>query len=197
MDSETVSRGRGESARQVLLDELIDLYLAEGFLRFGTAELAARLRCSKSTLYAIAGSKERIIVTAVRAFFRRATEGVEDAIAGHEESPQAVSRYLEAIATQLRPASARFFADLDAFEPAGEIYQQNTRYAARRVQQLVRGIDDAPGPLTSAFAGAVAGQLMDAIHRGEIEALTGLDDASAYHQLAALLTAGAKEGRPR
>ena len=197
MNSETASRGRGESARQALVEDLIALYLAEGFLRFGMADLAARLRCSKSTLYAIAGSKERIIVTAVRAFFRRATERVEDAIVGQEDSPQAVSVYLEAIAAQLRPASPRFFADLDAFEPAGEIYRQNTQDAARRVQRLVRAIDDAPGPLTSVFAGAVAGQLMEAIHRGEIEALTGLDDASAYHQLAALLTAGAQEGRHR
>lgn len=183
-------RPRGARGREALLDDLIELYLGEGFLRFGVAELAARLRCSKSTLYLIAESKEQLIVTAVRAFFRRATEHVETRVAEHAGSASAVGVYLAAIAEELRPASPAFFADLDAFEPAGRIYQQNTRIAARRVQALVRSVDDAPGPLTSAFVGAVAGQVMEAIHRGEIEALTGLDDSNAYHQLAALLTAG-------
>lgn len=186
-------RPRGPHGRDALVDELIEVYLAEGFSHLQLADLAARLRCSKSTLYAIAPSKEQIIVTAVRAFFRRATARVEEALHGHQGTG-AVGIYLEAIAAELRPAQSAFYADVEAFEPAREIYRQNVQHAIERVQGLVRSIDAAPGPLTSAFVGAVAGTLMMAIQRGEIASVAGLDDAAAYHQLAALLGAPVQKG---
>jgi AcrR family transcriptional regulator len=49
----------GLTRRQAeLLDQLEALFLAEGFARFTLEDLAVRLHCSKSTLYALAGSKE-------------------------------------------------------------------------------------------------------------------------------------------
>jgi hypothetical protein len=54
------------------------------------------------------------------------------------------------------------------------------------VQALVR--EAAPGA-DAAFVGAVAGQVMESIHRGEIKAQTGLDDSAAYAALAALIVA--------
>ncbi|WP_242889707.1 TetR/AcrR family transcriptional regulator [Actinomadura litoris] len=184
---------RAERRRADLVDRLIELFLDRGFAGLSVAELAAALRCSKSTLYTVAASREQIIVTAVRAFFRRATEEVEAAVDASADPRERVGVYLRAISTALAPASPAFFADLDAFAPAREIYQRNTGHAVRRVQALV---DEAVAD-DAAFVGAVAGQVMESIHRGEIKARTGLDDSSAYAALASLIVARMTAGRAR
>ncbi|MRJ78145.1 TetR family transcriptional regulator [Aeromicrobium sp. SMF47] len=170
-----------------LLDELVPVILAEGFLDLSMADVARRLRCSKSTLYGIAASKEQLLVTVVRTFFRGATERVERAVADAGTPMDRIGVYLEAISVELAPASPQFFADVDAFEPAREIYRDNTRAAARRVQELVQQADPSAD---ARFIGAVAGQVMESIHRGDIRASTGLDDSAAYRSLAELIVAG-------
>ncbi|MGB3699324.1 MAG: helix-turn-helix domain-containing protein, partial [Gordonia sp. (in: high G+C Gram-positive bacteria)] len=47
--------------RLELFDEIVALFLAEGFGRLTLDELAARLHCSKSTLYTLAGSKDQLV----------------------------------------------------------------------------------------------------------------------------------------
>ncbi|MEO3787232.1 TetR/AcrR family transcriptional regulator [Actinocorallia sp. B10E7] len=182
---ETVTRARSRR-REELVERLIELFLARGFAELGVADLAALLRCSKTTLYAVAGSKEQIIVTVVRAFFRRATARVEARLEQESDPRGRIEAYLRAISTELAVASPAFFADLTAFAPAREIYRQNTSIAAARVRQLV--LEAAPGQ-DAAFAGAVAGLIMEAVHRGEIKASTGLDDAAAYAALADMIVA--------
>lgn len=76
------SRARRQpTARQrALLRELEELFLAEGFVEFTLDDLAARLRCSKSTLYALAASKEQLAVKVVAHFFKGAAERIEQRI---------------------------------------------------------------------------------------------------------------------
>lgn len=170
-----------------LRDALIDIVLAEGFADLQMSDLATRLSCSKSTLYAIAPSKEQLIVSTVRTFFRRATERVEAAVEPGASASDRIHAYLTAVAIELAPASPRFFADLERFAPAGDIYRQNTEIAARRVQELV--VEAAPG-IDAAFLGAVARLVMESIHRGDVSRATGLDDSAAYRSLAGLILAG-------
>ncbi|NKZ06805.1 TetR/AcrR family transcriptional regulator [Actinomadura latina] len=177
---------RAARRREALIGRLMDVFLDRGFAELGVADLAALLRCSKSTLYSVAASREQIITAVVRAFFRRATERVEAALDAGTDPRERVGAYLRAISAELAPASPAFFADLDAFAPAREIYKENTRFAVRRVQGLVR---EAAADADAAFAGAVAGQVMESIHRGEIKAQTGLDDSAAYAALASLIVA--------
>ena len=70
-----------------LRDALVEMVLVEGFSRLTMDQVAARLNCSKRTLYALAASKEQLAVLAVRHFFRRATEQVEAAIAPSAPRP--------------------------------------------------------------------------------------------------------------
>jgi len=174
-----------------LQDALVELVLAEGFLAATVEDVAARLGCSKRTLYALAGSKEQLALLAVREFFRRATAAVEDAIAGTRSPARRVVRYLEAAAEQLRAAGPAFRADVAAFAPAAEVYEQNTAAAAVRVRELVdEGI--AAGAfrrVPAAFVSEVVTSTMRRITSGEIGAATGLDDAHAYAELARLVVA--------
>ena len=190
----TTQRGNGRlTARQAqLLDELTGLFLAEGFARFTLDDLAVRLRCSKTTLYALADSKEQLAVRVVRHFFRRATAEVEASTAGETDPARRVTAYLEAVARALTPASRAFRRDLEAFPPGRAVYEQNTAVAAERVGALIAdGV--AAGRFRAVHPALVADTVTTMvlrIGRGDTARATGLDDAAAYRELAALLLHG-------
>jgi AcrR family transcriptional regulator len=181
------------TARQTeLFDALVALFLAEGFAHLTLDEIAARLRCSKSTLYALAGSKEQLVQAATVHFFRAATEAVEARVEVVTGARERIAAYLEAVGTALDPASDRFMADLDGFAPARAIYEKNTRIAARRVRELIAdGV--AAGEFRdvhAAFAADLVATVMVRIQQRVVRDNTGLDDAAAYRELAAILTGG-------
>lgn len=180
------------TSRQLhLRDALVDLVLAQGFSHLTMDDFAAQLNCSKRTLYALAASKEQIAVLAVRQFFKRATEQVEAAIARTRAPANRVTRYLEVVAEELRPASRAFRDDLANFRPATEIYEQNTLTAARRVRELIDEGTKAGAfrRVHAAFVSEVVTATMRRITSGEIAAATGLSDAEAYSELAQLVVA--------
>lgn len=178
--------------RAELFDQLVELFLSEGFAHLTLDDIASRLRCSKSTLYTLAGSKEQLVRAATVHFFRRATDFVETSIQGVNGVANRLTAYLSAVGVALQPASRQFMDDLAAFAPALQVYEQNTAFAATRVQEL---IDDgaAAGEVRSvhaAFVADVAASTMARIQSREVSSRTGLDDSQAYAELAKLLTDG-------
>ncbi|MGZ8801670.1 MAG: TetR/AcrR family transcriptional regulator [Mycobacterium sp.] len=178
--------------RTELFDSLMALFLAEGFAHLTLDDIAARLRCSKSTLYTLAGSKEQLVQAATVHFFRSATELVEAEVGRASGARARIAAYLSAVGTALDPASDQFMVDLDAFAPARDVYEQNTRIAARRVQELIaEGV--AAGDFRdvhAAFAADLVATVMVRIQQRVVRENTGLDDADAYRELAAILTGG-------
>lgn len=187
------SRSSFATARRTeLFDALVDLFLAEGFAHLTLDAIAARLRCSKSTLYTLAGSKEQLVTSATVHFFKRATDRVESTVAAVDTPRERVVTYLTAVGEALSVTSEQFMSDLAAFAPARDVYERNTRIAARRVQELItdgvaagvfRGVH-------AAFAADLAATMMVRIQQGDVRAATGLDDADAYRELASILTSG-------
>ncbi|MDX3233185.1 TetR/AcrR family transcriptional regulator [Streptomyces sp. ME19-01-6] len=184
--------GRGAARRSELFASLVALITKEGFARFTLDELAARLHCSKRTLYGLAESKEQLVRAAVVHFFRAATERVETALAAERDPAARLPAYLHAVAAELGPLSPRFFDDVAEFGPAAEVYEHNTRAAARRVEHLIdEGV--AAGVFREvhvAFAADVITSVMVRIQQRRITAATGLGDAEAYAELAELLLRG-------
>lgn len=185
-------QGFATRRRAALFDALLELILREGFAHLSIGSIAAELRCSKSTLYTLAASKEQLVTATVTHFFRTATEQVESRVAASTSPRDRVIAYLVAVGEALAPASESFMRDLDAFEPARALYERNTAAASSRVQALIadgvsagdfRNVD-------AAFAADLASSMMSRIQRREVWAATGLDDAAAYRQLASILTAG-------
>jgi AcrR family transcriptional regulator len=190
-------RSKSARRREDLLDRLVDIIVVEGFAHASVEDLARSLSCSKTTLYSIAETKERIIAAAVRRFFRRATLRVDAQLIGQVDPIALLRGYLTAIALELSPATPAFFADIDSLTSTQEIYRQNTLFAARRVQTLVREASPGAPTAQAIFVGAVAAQVMEGIHRGEIESATGLDDSDAYHALADLIVRGLEQPTAR
>ena len=183
----------GLTRRQAeLLDQLEALFLTEGFARFTLEELALRLRCSKSTLYALAGSKEQLALRVIRHFFRKATDAVEAQTITETDPALRVTAYLSAVARALAPAGEAFHRDFDAFAPGREVYERNTALAADRVRELIgEGVTE--GRFREVHPALIADTvttLMFRIGRGDTARATGLDDATAYRELAALLLHG-------
>ncbi|WP_348733567.1 TetR/AcrR family transcriptional regulator [uncultured Mycolicibacterium sp.] len=190
---ERVSRPAFATRRRTeLFDALVALLLAEGFAHLTLDDIAARLRCSKSTLYTLAASKEQLVQAATVHFFRSATEFVEARVAATAGARDRIAAYLSAVGEALDPATEQFMADLDGFAPARAVYEQNTGIAARRVQELIaEGV--AAGDFRdvhAAFAADLVAAAMVRIQQRVVRRTTGLDDADAYRELAAILTAG-------
>ncbi|WP_119289995.1 TetR/AcrR family transcriptional regulator [Streptomyces sp. YIM 130001] len=178
------------TARQAdLMERLVALVLAEGFSAFTLDDLVVRLRCSKTTLYQLAGSRQDLVVEAVKHYFRGATTAVEKRVAQTSAPADRVRAYLNAVAEQLRPLSREFLDDMADFPPARQVYESNTQLAADRVRQLIaEGVSAGTfREVDAAFVGEVAAATMRQIQRGELGERTGLSDSDAYAQLASLI----------
>ncbi|PXY30932.1 TetR/AcrR family transcriptional regulator [Prauserella muralis] len=188
------SRARRQpTARQrALLRELEELFLAEGFVEFTLDDLAARLRCSKSTLYALAASKEQLAVKVVAHFFKGAAERIEQRIEGIGDARKTIEVYLAGVADELKRASEAFMADVAAFEPARATYELNSQAAARRIRSFIaKGVDDGVfRDVHSALIAELATLLVEAIQTGVVRARTGVSDAEAFTALSGLLLEG-------
>jgi AcrR family transcriptional regulator len=185
----TVVPGRRTRRQSELLDRLLSLFLTQGFSRFTLDDLAAELRCSKTTLYALAPSKEQLAVEVVKHYFKNATAEVESAVGKQTRPDRRIAAYLNAVADALRPASRTFLDDVATFAPARSVYERNTRIAADRVRTLIEeGIaSKAFRQVDIGFAAEMVAHTMQAIQRGDIARRTGLTDAEAYRELASFV----------
>jgi AcrR family transcriptional regulator len=184
--------------REAVLLELENLLLREGFGTLTVDGMAARLQCSKSTLYAIASSKEQLVAAAIRNFFREATERIGIKIAGIDDPPERIAVYLAAIGAEMSRMSAACYADMTATDVTWEIYRVNSRAAAERVRHFVdEGVKVGSFRQVHAdFVSEVVGLVIDSIQHGELLSRTGLTSGDAYGELSALVL-GALEHRPR
>lgn len=178
--------------RAQLFDAVVTLFLSEGFAHLTLEDIAARLRCSKSTLYTLAPSKDELVRTATVHFFTSAAHSVDAAAARAHGTRARIAAYLGAVGEALAPASEQFMTDLAEFEPSRSVYERNTAIAAERVRRI---IDDGVRTgdvrdVHAAFVADVAASVMVSIQSRALARRTGLDDADAYRELATLLTEG-------
>ncbi|MCD6638692.1 MAG: TetR/AcrR family transcriptional regulator [Nocardioides sp.] len=185
----TAPRRRRTARQQDLLDRLVALLAAEGFADFTLDDLATRLRCSKTTLYALASSKQELVVEVVKEYFRQSVPVVEARLAQVSDPAQRVTAYLEAVADYLRPLSRDFLDDLLAFGPTAEVYRRNTVAAAARIREVIaQGIEaGAFRSVNAAFVAEMVAATMIEIQRGEMFARLEMTDAEAYAELASLV----------
>lgn len=187
---------RRRTARQVeLLDRLVALMAAEGFSHLTLDDLAERLRCSKTTLYALAPTKSELVVEVVKQYFRAAVPTVEARVAEAADPVARVEAYLAAVGDYLTPLSRAFMEDLSSFRPAAAVYRQNTAAAAARIRELIaEGVDaGAFREVHAAFVGEIVATAMFEIQRGEMFARLEMSDAEAYAELASLVVHALKE----
>ncbi|MBB6627574.1 TetR/AcrR family transcriptional regulator [Nocardioides sp. KIGAM211] len=183
---------RDDTKRERMLSQLEEIFLAEGFSALTTDELCKRLRCSKSTLYGVAGSREQINQAVVRHFFARSTEAIEADVSSATDPGTRILEYLAGVGKAMNRNSPSFYADMVSYPPTAEIYRLNSRAASRRVQAM---IEDGVGAgvfrsADAALASLTVAHLMDGVQSGEVLEATGLSAGEAFAELGELLVHG-------
>jgi AcrR family transcriptional regulator len=186
-------RGTNLTGRQdEVFQQIFDLYLESGFSRFTLEQVAAQLRTSKSTIYALAPSREQLATSVAVAFFRRAARRQDDKIARETSATRRLEVYLRGVAEELEALSPQFMEDLAAFEPTRRIYELNTTIAAGRIRDLIsEGVEsDEFRDISVTFVAEVIASVMVSIQGRSLGRSTGLSDAAAYSALADLVLRG-------
>jgi AcrR family transcriptional regulator len=188
----TGKKVRLTSRQQQLFGQLIELYLRHGFAGYTLEETAAVLHCSKSTIYSLAPSREQLVRAVVVAFFRDAAESIDAKVEKVPGPLEKIEAYLRAVADELEPASEAFMNDVADFEPARETYELNTRVAAGRIRDLILAglASGAVRRVNATFVADMVSAMMVRIQQREVFAQTGLDDATAYQELANFVVSG-------
>nr|WP_240519670.1 TetR/AcrR family transcriptional regulator [Amycolatopsis antarctica] len=186
------SRRRPTARQLALLAELERLFLAEGFIAFTLDDLAARLHCSKSTLYAVAPSKEQLATKVVGRFFRGATEEIERRLVGVEDARTLLATYLAGASELLGAATSEFIRDVGDFEPTRAAYELNSKAAAERIREFIaKGVTDGVfRDVHASLLAEMAGLLVENIQSGVIGRRAGVSDSQAFAALADLLLGG-------
>lgn len=189
---ESATRPAVRTRRAELLDRLRDLFLAEGFAHFTLEDLAARLHCSKSTLYTLADSKEQLAVRVVGHYFKSATAGIEREVGGVSDVRSRMHAYLDGAAEALRPASREFIRDVAANGATRATYEANAVAAADQIRSYIgEGVRQGVfREVHAAFVAEMVSRTITGIQRGEIGARTGLSDAEAFAALSQFLLGG-------
>jgi len=185
--------------RSELLDRLEEVILSQGFVGLTLDELAARLRCSKSTLYLVAPSKEQLVVQVARHFFSRAAARIEAAVAEAPTPPKRLKIYLTSVGREMSRGSTTFHEQMASHPITSELYRRNSQIAADRVRQLIHeGVQDGCFQVADAqFAGHFAATVMEAIHLDGDAIASRRATTDAYRKLTDLILLGVTGRRSR
>lgn len=180
-----------DARREELIGRLEELILSEGFRHLTMDELATRLQCSKSTLYAVAAGKDRAVLTVLKHFFREAAARIEERVATITDPAERIAVYLASVGDEMRRMSRTCHVDMVADDAAFEIWALNARASARRVREFIsEGL--ATGQFRGVhaeFVGESVSLLIDGIQHGELLERTGLSSGEAYTELSELVLA--------
>ncbi|MEV1067120.1 TetR/AcrR family transcriptional regulator [Streptomyces sp. NPDC050263] len=187
-----------DDRRDELLGRLQTIVLAEGFAGLTVDTLAARLQCSKSTLYALSSNRHHLVATALKSFFHDAAEQVEKEVAAVADPARRIAVYLAAVGNQMRRMSAACYADMLDSDTAREIYTINSLAATSRVRGMIHvGVESGDFRAVHAeFVSQAVGLLIDGIHSRELLDSTGLSSGDAFIELSDLVL-GAVSKTPR
>lgn len=182
---ERAHRSAAGSRSAELLEALEDIILAEGFARLGVSEIAARLSCSKRTLYEIAPSKNELVLGVLQHFFGEIRRDADCARDAATEPSERIYAYLQVgvrAAERLSPAAVK---DIDRWPPAREIWLDHVR---QRVAGLRAIIEDgiAAGHFRSISPGFVAEIVFASINRlrqPDFYRATDLTISEAFNEL--------------
>jgi AcrR family transcriptional regulator len=142
-----------------ILDEMEDL-VADGFAELTMADLAARLSCSLRTLYALAPSRDELVLVVIDRSLWRIGRVARDSI-GEDLAPlDAICSYLEAATVAVGGWTEAFARDLAAVPAALQLQDEHNEYlfeVTRTLLDLARERGDIADVDTAAVARVLAG----------------------------------------
>lgn len=165
------------------------LILAEGFSRLNVSEIAARLRCSKRTLYELAPSKKTLVLKALDNFFSRIRQEGDNVTDGAPDPEHQVYEYLQVGVRAAERMSQTVVADIHEWEPARTLWRE---HISLRVDGLCRIIDNGVKTgnfreVLPEFVAEIAFASINRLREPDFSASTGLTISEAFHELYEML----------
>lgn len=185
----TVPGGVRRERYDELLERLEVIVLEEGFRSLTVDEIASRLRCSKSTLYAIAPSKEQLFTEVVSRFL----SGSERRIAAHVRSldgdRERLIGFFRSVHDQMQRMSRNCYDDMRNFAPTDKLYRATAGTSVDTVRHLVE-VGVANGTfreMHADFVGEAINLLIEGIMNGHFMERLDMSDGEAYSRLSQLV----------
>jgi AcrR family transcriptional regulator len=117
-----MGRKPDEARREELLDQIEGIILTEGFSSLRMGDLAQRLRCSRTTLYQLAPTKEDLVLKAYARTTERALDRCRLAADACDDPAEKIRTYFsEAARVVGAPTSDAYWNDVRNSEPIIEI----------------------------------------------------------------------------
>jgi AcrR family transcriptional regulator len=118
---------RRSPRQEQILDALEALVRREGFGALTVGELAARLKCSRSTLYALAPSKEQLFLIVEARLLQRVQSAARAAADQHSDPTARLQGYMEGALEVIRDIETPFLAEVQAHAPARQLVDEFQR----------------------------------------------------------------------
>jgi AcrR family transcriptional regulator len=125
--------------RQVaLLDDLEQLFTAEGFRHLTIGDMAARTKSSRRTLYSVSASKEEIIFVVVDRFFNRMGKDARQRAEQVHEIGDKIEAYFSASVDRNAHLSSAFIQDIESYLPTKQLYDRHQAIAVSALESMLR-----------------------------------------------------------
>lgn len=123
--------------QQQLMEQLEKIFLAEGFRDLTGDELAARLKCSKRSLYQIAPSKQELFLLVLEKFLERIRRKGNRGVLEHEDPEKRLAAYMEPGVAETKVATRRFVEDIESFRPAALLLEAHQKERMNTLRDIV------------------------------------------------------------
>ncbi|WP_131736912.1 TetR/AcrR family transcriptional regulator [Actinomadura roseirufa] len=175
-----------------LLDELEALFLEEGFAKFTVAQLAARLRCSRRTLYELAPSKGELVLIVLDRRLRRFGRISEQKVAGIDDPLERIDAFLHVGASEPKRSTLRLLEDIEGFPAARRLMADHYRRTTGLLRELLEeGMRrDRVRPLRAAVVAEIIDAALDRLQDPGLLRSQGITYQEAVIELATLLRKG-------
>ena len=183
------ARTAASNRSEEVLEALEKLILAEGFSRLNVSDIAARLSCSKRTLYELAPSKNELVLNVLDGFFRKIRHqaaGATDSKMGPERQ---VFEYLQVGVVAAERLSAAALADIHRWEPARLIWQEHVRLRVEGLRRIIENGVEAGvfSEVRPAFVAEIVFASINRLREPDFYLSTDLTISEAFHELYGML----------
>jgi AcrR family transcriptional regulator len=186
------------SARQLeLLDELEAQLVAGGLAELTMAQIASRLGCSLRTLYAMAPSKDELLLTVVDRRLRRIGRAAIEVLDASMPPLDALRAYLRTANEAVQPESVAISADLAKVAGASRLASAHESYLIEVTRSLLdRAVAEGHiAPVDTAAVAHVLGGLGREFARPEVAEIAHASPKETADAIVELILEGLRAAR--
>lgn len=192
-----LARERGLTARQrELLDRLGDLF-EYGFADLTMADIASALNCSMRTLYALAPSRDELVLIVIDRHLWRIGRNAQNAITATMAPLDALQAYLRAAHEAVAGITDAFARDVDRYPAAQRLQDDHKAYLVAVCQHLLDlAVDQAEiAPVDTAAVARVIGEVGRELARPDVTPALASSPKEAADAIVAVIVRGLRTGR--